>query len=114
MHRCDLERYYDGSGTDQSEYNGNRYHAWTAGDDWVVERCADGSYHRHCVMHGTTAVEGITINTRYSDHPTGIGVGKMYLSTDRKSYRTSYTAENQKYDEIIVFIGRPIVCPATP
>jgi hypothetical protein len=98
-------------GKDKSEYDGNKYHAWSAEEGGVVERCDDGAYHRHCIFHGSTAVEGITIDTGHPTHPTGIGVGTMYISPDRKSYRGSYTSDNVFGDEKIVFIGRPIKCP---
>ena len=116
----------NGVSIDESDYYGHKYHAWTAGADKVLERCADGSYHRHCIFHGTVPVEGIELNTKYENHPTGIGAGKMYISPDRKSYRSTYTSTNvcSKKDlddcsnilgevvngEQIVFIGRPIHC----
>ncbi len=123
----DDTRHLNNDEGDQSDYYGHLYHAWSAGPDGVVERCDDGSYHRHCVFFDTFAVEAMKINTIHPHHPTGIGAGKMYISADRKSYRSSYTAANvcSKEDsmgcsnfrgelvngEKIVFIGRPIYCP---
>jgi len=83
-------------------------------------------FHRHCTLHGTVPVEGIRISTLHEDHPTGIGVGKMYISSDRKSYRNSYKSVNVCSEkalrdctnylqevvngEKIAFIGRPSHC----
>ncbi len=120
-------RHLNNDDGDQSDYRGHFYHAWSAGADGVVERCDDGSYHRHCILHGTFAVEAMKINTIHPDHATGVGTGKMYISPDRKSYRSSYTSSNVCSEkklsdcsnllgeivngEKIVFIGRPIYCP---
>ena len=125
-HMNDTRHLNNGDG-DQSDYRGNLYHAWSAGADGLVERCDNGSYHRHCILHGTFGVEAIKINTKHPDHATGIGTGKMYISQDRKSYRSSYTSSNvcskkklqdcsNNLGEVvngkkIVFIGRPIYCP---
>jgi len=126
QHTDDTRKVNAEIGVDESDYHGHKYHAWTAGADKVLERCADGSYHRHCILYGTVPVEGIEINTIHEDHPTGIGVGKMYISQDRKSFRSSYTSVNTCSKEKlidcadfkgevvngdeIVFIGRPIHC----
>jgi len=118
MHDSRKLNTVDGNGDsiDQSDYQGHKYHAWSAGPYGIVERCADGSYHRNCIVHGTSAVEWMRIDTKYPDHPTGVGTGVMFISPDRKSYRSSYTAANHydKSGEQIVFIGRPIPCGGRP
>ncbi|WP_147821022.1 hypothetical protein [Salidesulfovibrio onnuriiensis] len=94
----------------ESDYEGNNYHSWTAGGTDTLERCEDGTYHRDCSAHGSVAVESITINTKHKRHPTGIGTGVIFISADRKRYRASDKTKNHfnSSDEAIVFIGRPI------
>jgi len=105
-------------GINKSNYGGNYYTAWEKGstEGGVVERCKDGSYQRSCQATDSSAVESIEINTRHATHPTGIGVGVMYIGPDLQSYRSSYTTDTYQYKnksgdiEQVVFIGRPIKC----
>jgi hypothetical protein len=57
-------------------------------------------------------LESMTLNTTKTHSPTGLGAGIMYISTDRKSYRTTYAAKNNfgTDEDPIVAIGRPIQC----
>lgn len=107
-------------GIKKSTYKGNSYTAWEKGkggtEKCVVEHCANGSYHHSCFSKGSSAVEFIEINTSHATHPTGIGVGAMYIGPDLKSYRSSYTTDTYQYknkngdNQQVVFIGRPIKC----
>jgi hypothetical protein len=95
-------------GKDDSKYYDNRYQAWSKGsDDGYVQRCKDGSYQRSCLLHGTTKVETIYINTGYKSHPTGIGAGVIYVNDKMDGYRSKHSAE---IDYAAVIIGRPITC----
>lgn len=85
----------------------NYYHAGTKGNDKKVMRCEDGSYHRDCTDHKSKRAETIKINTEHKKHSTGLGVGYMYLSADRESYRTKYNSNNKN---AAIYIGRPIRC----
>ncbi|MBI4634016.1 MAG: hypothetical protein HY742_09015 [Deltaproteobacteria bacterium] len=103
-----------------SAYKENTYTAWEKGkggtEECVVERCANGTYHHSCFSKGSSAVEFTKIDTTHAMHPTGIGVGAMYIGPDLKSYRSSYTTDTYHYKnkdgdkEQVVFIGRPIKC----
>jgi hypothetical protein len=103
-----------------STYKENAYTAWEKGkggtEECVVERCANGTYHHSCFSKGSSAVEFIKIDTTHAMHPTGVGVGAMYIGPDLKSYRSSYTTGTYQYKnkdgdkEQVVFIGRPIKC----
>ncbi|NPU84986.1 MAG: hypothetical protein HPY65_10910 [Syntrophaceae bacterium] len=106
------------TGIGKSDYQGHFYTAWEKGTTkgCVVERCANGSYHRSCIANGSQAVEFVEINTAHPNNPTGIGVGSMYIGPSLKSYRSSYTADSYEYKndkgekEQVVFIGRPVKC----
>lgn len=107
-------------GLKASAYKENTYTAWEKGtggtEECVVEHCANASYHRSCFSKGSSAVEFIKIDTTHATHPTGVGVGAMYIGADLKSYRSSYTNNIYQYKnkdgdiEQVVFIGRPIKC----
>ncbi len=104
-------------GPDKSDFEGHYYHAWAINEtesstqtdsSGIVERCDDGSYSKNC----SHTSKDINITTRHKSHPTGVGVGKMYISADRHGYRNSYTSSIVKNnEEQIVFIGRPVKCP---
>jgi hypothetical protein len=113
-HMADSRR----AGINQSDYKGHSYTAWEKGSTkgCVIERCKDGSYHRSCFANKSSAVEFVVINTVHPENATGIGVGKMYIGPDLKSYRSSFTADSYHHKnkngetEQVVFIGRPIKC----
>jgi hypothetical protein len=90
---------------------GNAYHAWTKfytsdHKGYDVKRCNDGSFHRFCEKYGDVA-EGIYINTSHRTHPTGVGVGYMYVNDEMDGFRTKYGSKIEHAD---VFIGRLAKC----
>ena len=112
-HMSDSRRH----GVGKSDFFGHFYHAWAIDEtntstqtekSGIVEKYDDGSYSKHCAL----SLKDINITTKHKTHPTGVGIGKMYVNADRHGYRNSYTSKIVKNDdEQIVFIGRPVKCP---
>ena len=92
-------------GIDASKYGEHKYHAWTSG---TVEKCVDGSYHRLCSEHDTTKVDDVNVTgSSKPNHPTGIGMGYIYVNDAMDGYRTKYSAD---ISDAEIVIGRPIRC----